>query len=90
MIGILTRRVAASASASWKSSLSAFQIVQTRRDYSLGVLPDGVDRNSEAFSRNSKAMDLLISDLQSHIEKVSLSLSLSRYFMRLCMYILGY
>ncbi|KAL6270424.1 hypothetical protein ACE6H2_027335 [Prunus campanulata] len=68
MIGILTRRVAASAS--WKSSLSAFQIVQTRRDYSLGVLPDGVDRNSEAFSRNSKAMDLLISDLQSHIEKV--------------------
>ncbi|XP_021831724.1 methylcrotonoyl-CoA carboxylase beta chain, mitochondrial [Prunus avium] len=70
MIGILTRRVAASASASWKSSLSAFQIVQTRRDYSLGVLPDGVDRNSEAFSRNSKAMDLLISDLQSHIEKV--------------------
>ncbi|XP_008236590.1 PREDICTED: methylcrotonoyl-CoA carboxylase beta chain, mitochondrial [Prunus mume] len=70
MIGILTRRVAASASASWKSSLSAFQIVQTRRDYSLGVLPDGADRNSEAFSRNSKAMDLLISDLQSHIEKV--------------------
>ncbi|BFG41837.1 hypothetical protein CerSpe_281110 [Prunus speciosa] len=70
MIGILRRRVAASASASWKSSLSAFQIVQTRRDYSLGVLPDGVDRNSEAFSRNSKAMDLLISDLQSHIEKV--------------------
>lgn len=70
MIGILTRRVAASASASWKSSLRAFQIVQTRRDYSLGVLPDGADRNSEAFSRNSKAMDLLISDLQSHIEKV--------------------
>ncbi|ONH91638.1 hypothetical protein PRUPE_8G126800 [Prunus persica] len=70
MIGILTRRVAASASASWKSSLSSFQIVQTRRDYSLGVLPDGADRNSEAFSRNSKAMDLLISDLQSHIEKV--------------------
>lgn len=70
MIGILTRRVAASASASWKSSLSAFQILQTRRDYSLGVLPDGADRNSEAFSRNSKAMDLLISDLQSHIEKV--------------------
>ncbi|BBH09588.1 3-methylcrotonyl-CoA carboxylase [Prunus dulcis] len=50
--------------------MSAFQIVQTRRDYSLGVLPDGADRNSEAFSRNSKAMDLLISDLQSHIEKV--------------------
>ncbi|XP_050366970.1 methylcrotonoyl-CoA carboxylase beta chain, mitochondrial [Argentina anserina] len=52
--------------ASWRSVTA----VQIRRDYSLGVLPDGVDRTSEAFSRNSKAMDVLITDLQSHIQKV--------------------
>lgn len=61
------RRSVASAS---RKSLAALQIAQTSRNYSLGVLPDGVDRNSEAFSRNSKAMDGLISDLQSHIHKV--------------------
>ncbi|KAL6218840.1 hypothetical protein ACLB2K_012047 [Fragaria x ananassa] len=63
MLRILAKR---GALASWRS-VSAVHI---SRDYSLGVLPDGVDRNSEAFSRNSKAMDLLISDLQSHIQKV--------------------
>ncbi|KAL6211715.1 hypothetical protein ACLB2K_016938 [Fragaria x ananassa] len=63
MLRILAKR---GALASWRS-VSAVQIT---RGYSLGVLPDGVDRNSEAFSRNSKAMDLLISDLQSHIQKV--------------------
>ncbi|CAN6685700.1 unnamed protein product [Malus baccata var. baccata] len=67
MLGILMRRSVASAS---RKSLAALQIAQTSRNYSLGVLPDGVDRNSEAFSRNSKAMDGLISDLQSHIHKV--------------------
>lgn len=61
------RRSVASAS---RKSLAALQIAQTIRNYSLGVLPDGVDWNSEAFSRNSKAMDGLISDLQSHIHKV--------------------
>ncbi|XP_004294797.1 PREDICTED: methylcrotonoyl-CoA carboxylase beta chain, mitochondrial [Fragaria vesca subsp. vesca] len=63
MLRILAKR---GALASWRS-VSAVHI---SRDYSLGVLPDGVDRNSEAFSRNSKAMDLLTSDLQSHIQKV--------------------
>ncbi|KAL6213402.1 hypothetical protein ACLB2K_012849 [Fragaria x ananassa] len=63
MLRILAKR---GALASWRS-VSAVQIT---RGYSLGVLPDGVDRNSEAFSRNSEAMDLLISDLQSHIQKV--------------------
>ncbi|KAM1264782.1 hypothetical protein ACFX15_034075 [Malus domestica] len=67
MLGILMRRSVASAS---RKSLAALQIAQTIRNYSLGVLPDGVDWNSEAFSRNSKAMDGLISDLQSHIHKV--------------------
>lgn len=41
-----------------------------RNAYSVGVLPDGVDRSSEAFSRNSTAMDALLSDLQSHINKI--------------------
>ncbi|KAF2294761.1 hypothetical protein GH714_016508 [Hevea brasiliensis] len=36
----------------------------------MAVLPNGIDRNSEAFTRNSNAMDGLISDLQSHINKV--------------------
>ncbi|PRQ23110.1 putative methylcrotonoyl-CoA carboxylase [Rosa chinensis] len=63
MLRILAKR---GALGSWRS-VSAVQIT---RDYSLGVLPDGVDRNSEAFSRNSKDMGLLISDLQSHIQKV--------------------
>lgn len=77
MLRILAKRASSgSASGSWRS-VSAVQIVETRRDYSLGVLPDGVDRNSEAFSRNSKAMGVLISDLQSHIQKVSLSGSVS-------------
>lgn len=49
------------------------QIVQ-RNEYSIGVLPDGVDRSSEAFSGNSTAMGALLSDLQSHINKVSLFL----------------
>ncbi|PRQ23112.1 putative methylcrotonoyl-CoA carboxylase [Rosa chinensis] len=63
MLSILVKR---GALGSWRS-VSAVQI---RRDYSLGVLPDGVDRSSKAFSRNSKAMNLLISDLQSNIQKV--------------------
>lgn len=45
------------------------QIVQ-RNEYSIGVLPDGVDRSSEAFSGNSTAMGALLSDLQSHINKI--------------------
>lgn len=77
MLRILAKRASSgSGSGSWRS-VSAVQIIETRRDYSLGVLPDGVDRNSEAFSRNSKAMGVLISDLQSHIQKVPLSGSVS-------------
>ncbi|KAJ4836339.1 hypothetical protein Tsubulata_007301 [Turnera subulata] len=41
-----------------------------RREFCLGVLPDGLDRNSEAFEQNSKAMEGLVSQLQSHISKV--------------------
>ncbi|XP_010530770.1 PREDICTED: methylcrotonoyl-CoA carboxylase beta chain, mitochondrial [Tarenaya hassleriana] len=41
-----------------------------QRGFCLGVLPDGVDRNSEAFSRNSVAMEGILSELRSHINKV--------------------
>jgi 3-methylcrotonyl-CoA carboxylase beta subunit len=36
----------------------------------LGVLLDGIDRSSDSFASNSKAMESLISDLQSYITKV--------------------
>ncbi|XP_028765860.1 methylcrotonoyl-CoA carboxylase beta chain, mitochondrial, partial [Neltuma alba] len=42
----------------------------TRRGFCLGVLTDGVDRNSEAFATNSNSMADLISELQSHVAKV--------------------
>ncbi|GAV78826.1 Carboxyl_trans domain-containing protein [Cephalotus follicularis] len=51
------------------SSKSQKQLVQ-RRHFCLGVLPNGVDRNSEPYEHNSKAMEGLISQLQSHITKV--------------------
>lgn len=41
-----------------------------RNAYSVGVLTDGIDRSSEVFSSNSTAMDALLSDLQSHINKI--------------------
>lgn len=44
--------------------------VQQIRDYSFGILPDGIDRSSESFQRNSKIMEGLISQLHSHIDKV--------------------
>lgn len=54
-----------------------------RNAYSVGVLPDGVDRSSEAFSRNSTAMDALLSDLQSHINKVFIFLSVCSFYLLL-------
>ncbi|KAJ9128613.1 hypothetical protein P3X46_034695 [Hevea brasiliensis] len=52
----------------WKANPIHF--LQQRRHFCMAVLPNGIDRNSEAFTRNSNAMDGLISDLQSHINKV--------------------
>ncbi|XP_062091191.1 methylcrotonoyl-CoA carboxylase beta chain, mitochondrial [Humulus lupulus] len=66
MLRILEKKVFSS-SRSWR--LSGIMAVQTR-DNSFGVLPNSVDQNSEAYSRNSKAMGALLSDLQSHINKV--------------------
>ncbi|XP_048231632.1 methylcrotonoyl-CoA carboxylase beta chain, mitochondrial isoform X3 [Ricinus communis] len=37
---------------------------------SMSVLPDGIDPNSDGFLRNSNAMDELMSQLQSHINKI--------------------
>ncbi|KAK3022559.1 hypothetical protein RJ639_047497 [Escallonia herrerae] len=71
----LARRAATSSSDSssvpWRSSLITLSpLLQAKRQLCLGILPDGVDRNSESFPRNSKAMEDLISQLQSHINKV--------------------
>ncbi|GAB4857186.1 hypothetical protein Ancab_015094 [Ancistrocladus abbreviatus] len=57
----LTRAIA------WRNWI--FSITQ-RREMCLGVLPDSVDRSSDAYARNSQAMDGLLSQLQSHINKV--------------------
>lgn len=63
MLRILARKAIASASANLNS-------IPHRRGLCLGVLPDGLDRNSESFVHNSKAMEALISQLQLHINKV--------------------
>ncbi|KAB5541323.1 hypothetical protein DKX38_014297 [Salix brachista] len=68
MLRNLARKAVSTTSIPWRSSKS-IQLLH-KRDFCLGVLPDGVDRNSEAFAQNSKAMEGLISQLQSHINKV--------------------
>lgn len=42
-----------------------------QKGFCVGVLPDGVDRKSEAFSSNSIAMEGILSELRSHITKVN-------------------
>lgn len=61
MLGALVRRTAA--------SVLKANSIQTRA-LRLSVLPDTVDRNSEAFVRNAQVMQQLVSELQSHIQKV--------------------
>ncbi|KAL1290537.1 hypothetical protein HN51_059032 [Arachis hypogaea] len=61
MIGSVGRR-----KASWICS----NLFGTRRAFSFGVLPDAVDRNSDVFAANSTAMQDLISELQSHVQRV--------------------
>ena len=68
MLRVLARRAG---SGSWNPHIPPpIQLLQKRRDFCLGVLPDGIDRSSDSFASNSKAMESLISDLQSHITKV--------------------
>ncbi|CAI0557309.1 unnamed protein product [Linum tenue] len=67
MLRSLARRIA---SASLASKSSSPHLLRCTRAFSFGVLPDGVDRTSEAFSHNSMAMESLISQLQSNINQV--------------------
>lgn len=74
MLRTFARRAASSSSSFFPSnpwlSISAQLLLPRKREFCLGVLPDGVDRSSDAFSRNSEAMDGFISELRSHISKV--------------------
>lgn len=54
-----------------------------QKGFCVDVLPDGVDRNSEAFSSNSIAMEGILSELRSHIKKVKPS-HLSIRFLIVC------
>ncbi|KAH7650595.1 Methylcrotonoyl-CoA carboxylase protein [Dioscorea alata] len=64
MLRALSRR-------SWSFPTSSHTHTQQRlMALAAGALPDGVDRSSDTFTRNSAAVQQLISDLQSHIRKV--------------------
>lgn len=77
MAGILARRISAARfsslsdvrrrSVQWlnKPGTSIFG-----RSFCSGVLPDTIDRGSEAFLKNSQAMEAIISQLHSNIQKV--------------------
>ncbi|XP_010269612.1 PREDICTED: methylcrotonoyl-CoA carboxylase beta chain, mitochondrial [Nelumbo nucifera] len=64
MLRVLAKR--ASSSIRWTIP----NLILQRREFCLGVLPDGVDRNSDVYINNSKAMDQLISELRFHMDKV--------------------
>ncbi|KAK6241066.1 Acetyl-CoA carboxylase - like 1 [Theobroma cacao] len=72
MLRTLVRKAA---SASWTVNsapciiANPIQRLQTKH-FSIGLLPDGVNRNSDSFAQNSDAMERLLSELQSHINKV--------------------
>ncbi|CAH9107311.1 unnamed protein product [Cuscuta epithymum] len=72
MLGILTRGASKSASRSsfpWRKTIPV--INPPSRNFCISVLPDTLDRSSELFSTNSKAMNDLVSQLNSHIRKVT-------------------
>nr|CAN64992.1 hypothetical protein VITISV_001775 [Vitis vinifera] len=64
MLRVLGRR--ASTSHQWRNPVSLLQKCQ----FCIGVLPDGVDRQSPSFSQNSAIMNDYISQLKSHVQKV--------------------
>ncbi|KAK6946109.1 Acetyl-CoA carboxylase [Dillenia turbinata] len=66
MIMAISSRLKSASSNPWLRPISLSQ----RSNFCSGVLPDGIDRSSEAFSNNSKVMQGLFSQLQSHISKV--------------------
>ncbi|XP_016458523.2 methylcrotonoyl-CoA carboxylase beta chain, mitochondrial isoform X1 [Nicotiana tabacum] len=67
MLRIWTRRLASECSIPYRIYPGSF--ISTRNS-SIGILPDTLDRSSESYSRNSKVMDELVSQLHSHIQKV--------------------
>lgn len=74
MLGFLTRNSSKPSSSFWNSRSwllkSSASILQTKRELCLGVLPDAIDRNSDASIRNSQLMHDLLSQLHSNINKV--------------------
>ncbi|KAA0031303.1 methylcrotonoyl-CoA carboxylase beta chain [Cucumis melo var. makuwa] len=75
MLRTFAKRAASSSSSSsfpsnsWLSSFPQLLLLR-KREFCSAVLPDGVDRSSDTFARNSGAMDGFISELRSHINKV--------------------
>lgn len=84
MIRVLGRKSLAAARAattsraypnSWPHDNPIDLLFSSTRHFSLSVLPDGLDRSSDAFSRNYEAMRGLVDDLQSRVREVSLPAS---------------
>ncbi|CAI9294589.1 unnamed protein product [Lactuca saligna] len=80
MLGFLVRSAKSSSVSSpyrWRSSISSTQMMySSNRDYGTqlqghNVLPDGIDRTSDSFIRNSKEMESVISQLHSRINQVT-------------------
>ncbi|XAR72902.1 Methylcrotonoyl-CoA carboxylase [Bertholletia excelsa] len=79
MIGVLAKKSLAAARAattsrshlnSWPHGNPIDSLFSSTRHFSLSVLPDGLDRSSDAFSRNYEAMRGLVDDLQSRVREV--------------------
>lgn len=62
-----TRRLASQCLIPWR--MYPTTLIPTRNS-SIGILHDTLDRNSDSYTRNSKVMDELVSQLHSHILKV--------------------
>ncbi|KAL3350558.1 hypothetical protein AABB24_023150 [Solanum stoloniferum] len=62
-----TRRLASQCLIPWR--MFPTTLISTRNS-SIGILHDTLDRNSDSYTRNSKVMDELVSQLHSHILKV--------------------
>lgn len=73
MLRLLRRRITSSFgsyySIQWMNNLPMAASTLNRSVF-LGVEPDNLDRSSETFASNSELMGDLISQLQSHINKV--------------------
>ncbi|KAJ8572363.1 hypothetical protein K7X08_008874 [Anisodus acutangulus] len=67
MLRIWTRKLASESLIPWR--IYPGTLISTRNS-TMGILPDTLDRSSESYSRNSKVMDELVSQLHSHIVKV--------------------